>query len=556
MRIDDIKNYIDKFSNFSVVDNPKMEDFSSFLLGSIEDNIPTHIFNKMIYLNSLILPKNKLGDNFIDELLDWSLSPNGNQYGYGYSGKNKLISKPYDGSSPPYLGDAESIFFIRRVFNYTEQIIELNQKLAHILDISWHEPENSFCKIDENGDHYTVATIEDSENLELCTITRKELFFYLYLTDSVLIRFFEAERREGEWDLRINEKVHELKNDENEIYANLYYKKDDNGNCMYSVLRGFQIIRNNVSDDAMFKILTGTEEREYEDFLIHDWKNDQVIKWSSNPQQLGNYFVPSDLPFETSPAYFRHEVLSKYKNDQDKYEIQNRKIYCRGTWDLRYGLNDANQVFVYIIDLSGLPITEQLYWKAFNEKSKARIPKSIFETDFEGKWTKQYNPLNSLKNSLNKIPNIKIKNIELPIWAWPKTHKTKNIDALNNLISSKKDWETQVDILHKNIIEGLKEKNIKKLSNELDCEEKDFRSIKQLERCLEKVNIEKNMIDMIINPFKELNYYRSEIISHTSPDEYPKENLKEHFDKLLAKCDISIQELSKIIEKGLLDSDI
>lgn len=54
------------------------------------------------------------------------------------------------------------------------------------------------------------------------------------------------------------------------------------------------------------------EPKQYVSFIAHDWKNSQVRECSCDPDQLGNYFVKSDWPFSTSPAFFRPEVLLKY----------------------------------------------------------------------------------------------------------------------------------------------------------------------------------------------------------------------------------------------------
>jgi len=70
-----------------------------------------------------------------------------------------------------------------------------------------------------------------------------------------------------------------------------------------------------------------------------------ITEISCNPTCLANYFTKSDLPFEISPAFFRPEVLLRYKSDPDKYELTIRSISCRDAWYLQtYDINDAGQV--------------------------------------------------------------------------------------------------------------------------------------------------------------------------------------------------------------------
>ena len=56
---------------------------------------------------------------------------------------------------------------------------------------------------------------------------------------------------------------------------------------------------------------------------------------STAPGETANHFTKSDLPFETSPAFFRPEVLQRYKSDTDRYTLEDRSISCRGAWHLQ-----------------------------------------------------------------------------------------------------------------------------------------------------------------------------------------------------------------------------
>ncbi|MDR0912662.1 MAG: hypothetical protein LBM96_08720 [Methanobrevibacter sp.] len=558
MKIKDIKNYIKNFEDYNIDEEYKIEDFLNFLLNSSIETIPTHIFNNKIWLNSLILPKKCLKDDYVNELINWEIDYN-NGYSYWSSRSSKELSDPYDGDSPKFLSSGEPIFFFRDIFNNTDSIIEFNQKIAHILDVSFYEPKKSFCKLDKNGDYFTVAKIEDSKNLRLCTITKDDLFFYLYLTDSVLIRFFQAERWDGNsWNFgsRSDEEEYPVTDNKNEIYANLNYKKDDNGKILYSFLRGFQIIKNNISDEVMNNKLNGiAEEREYIDFLIHDWKNKKIIEWSSNPEKIGNYFIESNLPYGTSPIYFKPEVLSKYKSDPEKYSFELGSIICMGTWTLKYDVNDENQIIIYLKDISGLPYNEQLYWKSFNEKPKAGLPEHMIKSDFEGDWGYDYShPLQSLKQNLGNLPQIHIDGNKFNIWELKSSSPTKNIKNLDYVLTdSKKEWEDQINLLYQIVIEGLNSKTINKLAKKLECHEKCLKSIKQLKKCLKKKEIPESTIDCIITPLIELNDYRRFITAHNTNEEYPDGDLKENYGNLLEKCSNSIKKLSEIIEDHILD---
>jgi hypothetical protein len=98
--------------------------------------------------------------------------------------------------------------------------------------------------------------------------------------------------------------------------------------------------------------------RQYALFKAIDLKTGNRLEVSCDPAGLSNYFQPeSDLPLEMSPAFFRAEVLHKYKADLEKYRFEDRSIGCRGTWHLQtYDINEAGQVHTYLRYLGKSPV--------------------------------------------------------------------------------------------------------------------------------------------------------------------------------------------------------
>lgn len=508
-------------------------DFLKFLLG-YDGFIPIYILNESLLVYSLVMPKNRLTGGFDKELLNWDLNI-GAQYGWGYNyKKEKVLFNPHSESKPSWLSEGEPIFFFRKVFNHTIPHIELNQKIAHILDIFDYPPKNGYCKLDENGDYSIVATSEDSNGLKLCTMVDEDLYWYLDLTDSVLIRFFDVKINVLEKESLVNDFK------KKEIYV-LEPMQDIETDILYS-LRGFQIIRSKFIEDA---------EKKYETFWIHDIETKEVFEWSCNPNKLGNVFEPSQLPFEISPAYFDSEVLYRYTDDKEKYTIntRNRLIECRGGWSLRYGVTGENRIFVYIKDLSKLPYNEQMYWRSFNKEFKSDyLPEHIIKTDFEGKWHDLKDSLNALISILNNFPSVIINDNEVKLWELKKSANINDIVPL--LTDSKKKWEEQIIVLHHILIEGLNSKKIKKIAKNKGCFVKKFKSVKQLEQCLIAEGVSEKDIYIIMTPLKELVTKRDEI-AHYHP-KYPL-NLEKDYKILLENCYKSMEKLAEIIKTNVLN---
>jgi len=456
------------------------------------------------------------------------------------------------------LNESIPIFFHRFFEGHkSSSFLEINQKISHVLEIFWLEDRKAFCRINKLGDYEDIATMEDDEDLTLCTLKKEDLEFYLFLSRSVLVIFFNIIRV-----LNISE-FRNYKERKEELYSNkhveLYAKKitqiNKKGKITAAWIRGFQLIRNTTSDHEMIKKLNRQEDREYVSFTIWDWKNKKVCKWSSDPKMLGNYFVKSDLPFGTSFVFFRSEVLSKYKQDPSKYTIGDRKITCRGSWSLEYDINEEGQVHAYICDLSRLPYQEQLYLSSFNEKPKTGISKRAFKTDFMASWDFDYDPLFSLKQILKKFPVAKVKNGKFHIWKMPDLPETRDIKSLNYVVTeSTKEWEDQILILAQILIDGLCTQSINQFAEYLGCRNQELGSLKQLTKCFETLSIEKNEITIFSDPLLKLWKLRSSVVAHPGKN-YPKGDLKKHNRVLIEDCDKAMRKLADFTDKGLLNID-
>ncbi len=540
-----------------------LRDEVSFLLNTTEDCIPVYFTYKYFFLHSFIVSANKMRKGYIEDLLTWSSGIISYSYSYGYSypkgkPKKKIFKAMSDSIGAKTLMNSTPVIFYRFNMDYKEKsFIELNQKIEHLLDIYWLEDKGAYCKIDDNGDIEEIFTVEkDKKNqFTLCTIKKKDLNFYLFLTNSVLVRVFDLDKIHDSWDSNVDyERIEKSYRDtKNEIFFNRTKALEEHGKPTRAWIRGFQIIRNKEKLSKMRKILEGKEDREYVSFIIHDFKNKKIVEWSSNPNELGSYFVKNDLPFGTSPAFFNPQILLKYKQDYEKYSFAYRQINCRGAWSISYDINEEGQVHAYISDLSRLPYEEQLYWKSYNEKPKAGISSRAFDSDFLAKWDFDYDPLFSLKEILKKFPKINYKGENIKIWELPNVPNPNLIDNLCYVdTNSKKEWEDQVLNLAKIIVDGLDTNTIKKISKELNCYGENLGSIKLLSNILKSIKMSSDEIEAIIDPLKIIWDIRSNIVAHPHKA-YPKGDLKKQFRDILIKTDKSLRKLSDLISNKRLN---
>jgi len=533
------------------------EDSLNFLHNTTDDDIPIYISEKNFFLYSLIVPLEKLKDEYIEDLLEWNfMVSSGYGYGYSYSKDEQIpfLTNPMENTNSRILDNSLPLFFLRHFHGYrnNESYIEINQLISHVLDIHWVEEKRAWCKLNELGEMVSVANWIQQSDINLCTFRKEELEFYLFLANSCLVRVFEVSRS-VDWGFSLCENKLEERctEEECEIYA-VRTLIGGPEKPLASFLRGFQIIRCKKSHEELLLKLMEKEPREYASFIIRDWKHKEEREWTSDPDQIGNYFVESDYPFGTSPAFFKPDVLLRYRQDPSRFKIYDRQIECKGAWSLRYDINEEGQVHVYICDLSHLPFQEQLYWKSFNESPKASISLRSFKTDFEGCCDEFYNPLQSLKNTLDNFPQQDEHGNQCPIWKMPHVSETCDLTFIGYVVTeSRKEWEDQILALAKIIVEGLNASYINKLAETYGCRDKSLGSIKQLGKILESISLSSEDIKVIIDTLNELWYLRSAIVAH-SGGEIPKGDLRVHYRNLLIKCDTAMMKLAEHVKKGSL----
>ena len=239
-----------------------------------------------------------------------------------------------------------------------------------------------------------------------------------------------------------------------------YYSQVILGNASYA--NGCIICRTSLTEDDLINEWKAEEDdtqKQYATFKIIDGKNKRLVETSCSPQHIVNYFTKSDFPWEISPAFFDLEVLVRFKNDPEKYSFFNKSISCRNAWNLKeYDINEVGQVHVYVGDLAKLPYKEQLYWKSFNERSKAGISKRAFENDILGEISSEEDPLDSLKATIAYLDE------SLP--AWWKRRGPEMIDEVHYpATDSVTEWGDELLSLDQLLVEGFQVKSLRKVAD-------------------------------------------------------------------------------------------
>ncbi|HVB57401.1 MAG TPA: hypothetical protein VNE63_13390 [Candidatus Acidoferrales bacterium] len=538
-----------------------LEDAIAFLKQSSKDNeFVIYACTKHTFLHAVVVPAASVDPPNIEDLLRWDHNPFsswGILVSFGEP-TSVSIAQPLRSVGADTLEVGEQLLFARtfdgRIGKKT--YYEVLQKFTHAFGLHYVEARMAYCRLDKHGDIEDVIRIVEipARGTEfggtIVTFNRALLDEYLVLTDSTIVRMFDFTRcRYSEFSGWSGS--HDSQCLEDPI---LFYRSHiEPGHASY--MRGCQIVRTLTSRETVIKRhdLSQSEEREYASFIAHDWKNKIVREISTAPGETTNYFTKSELPFETSPAFFRPEVLTKYKADSEKYRLEERSISCRGGWSLQtYDINEAGQIHTYIVYLRNLPYEEQLYWKAHNEKPQKSISKRAFETDFEGKWHQEYDPLESLKGALHDWNRLQV--------PWWELRAEKLPDQVHYSVTSSHDeWANEILHLDQFVIEGFETKWLRNEAQRLGrSPDARLQSLSLVEECLIGMGYADNDARKIFGPLKNAHHLRSKLRGHASGNEAEEirnqilaeyGSYNKHFRALAEVVDQSIRAIGEAFDK-------
>lgn len=476
---------------------------------------------------------------------------------YGGGEGHKVSLEPPLTHAGKSLSAGEKLIF-RRSFDGVqkgESPVELNQKLVHSLGLHFVPERNAYSRLDDRGDIEDVIRVlraelgNGRESLTAVTILVRDLSTYMTLADMALVFMFDFTRFVpgsfngwGDHD-RIDRRT-----------PDLFYHGGGIANASY--VNGRMIVRSAIPLQQLideWKEESNPTKREYATFKIFDRKNGVEVETSCAPEFLSNYFQESDLPWEISPAFFRPDVLHRFKSDPEKYTLDDRTIGCRNAWYLKgYDINEIGQVHAYIDDLARLPIEEQRYWQSFNEWPKGPISKRAHENDIIGEFSSEYNPLHLLKYKIGKL------NDTPPAWWLPRSPEHLHA-ARYPATDSTFEWANEIMALDQLVVEGFQLKPLRKVLEDKGAKvESSWASLRVLGAILVATGLTEDQAKTTLTPLSRLHGLRSTLRAHSSVTEKDKEErlarstygtLRAHFKWLAGECD-------KAFDAALLALDV
>ena len=428
-----------------------------------------------------------------EALLKWSPNPydfSAAEYYWTWSG-DRTRAEPRDATnSSQARADTSCLVFGRNIEGLSDETgnyLEVLQTYVHQVPTYWRPERRAYSRFDHLGDWEDVISLTQKgkgRNIALASFRRQELDLHLIARESVLARSFTFNLLRPTFDPSLLERpaAPRFVRPTDDLFYRMIANGDD-----YCQIRGVQIIRPKLSErEAHYLARTDHLPTEDEappvEFLVQDMRDGTVVKVSTDPATTRTYFKADrdDLPYETSPAFFRPEVLAKYTADRDKYTLQGGGINCRGAWSLQsYSINDAEQVAVYICYLRDLPREEQVYWSSFNERPKAGLSARTIQADFHAELPDETTPLEDIIEVLDRW-----RSSDPEWWTWVTEGEPSRRLTVPHT-DNRDEWAEAFLTLYQAVIEGF---SVKALRRRLQQAEQSFgedeQSIKLLERLL------------------------------------------------------------------------
>lgn len=504
------------------------------------------------FIHTVALPAKALASASVEDLLTWSDNPFKSIASYVSGGGRKTmwIERGSDNRGATALDAGVDLVFGRSFEGWSgpdRSYFEVNQEYAHLAGIHWRPEQSAYCRFDDNGDLSDLVSVSTHKNLDdvaLVTFTWPTLEEYLGIAAYILVRMFDFTLlRRGHFSGWGDgpECITRVSND-------LLYRQKIQGDAVYT--RGVQIIRPRDARTISVQVSKGRRgdsDRDHVTFIADDWRHKKVLVISTDPAATTNYFQAheNDLPFEVTPAFFRPEVLSKYKTDRDKYTVDEREIHCRTAWTLRaYDVNAAGQVFAYICYLRNLPYNEQLHWKSYNEEPKAPISERALINDFKGEFVTFQHPRAEMLSILQRWQTRRVE------W-WTLREEDLLHRANPPITTSKDEWGEAVMDLAKLVVEGFE---VKPLRAALTSVGEAFDSKDQSIALLEKLVVAKGSPGdpTTLDGLRRVQHIRSKVKGHAGSSEgktlaqdalAKHGTYAEHFKHL---CELIVRDLERV----------
>lgn len=437
------------------------------------------------------------------------------------------------------INQPDSIFplvIARNFYGLRPDYLEILEEFRLFHNLYHDTRNNVFIKFTESGDEEEIIRIRPKHvDIRLKALKQFLAFRGMYLAIYFVIRRYST--------LQLDD-IEESERTASHVDSNMCYTRnvgDYDHEVIFSRLLGKKLIEGMPLEETGFYPFE--KQQKYEDYIIGIDENGNEYSFSSNPDNLANFFGQNpNNPFYLTPVFFKRDVLKKYYEDTDKYEVLDGYIKCGGYWGIEIDNNHTEYVIVYLGDLGKLPFNEQRYWRSYNVARDGGISDVAYKRGIEAEFADPTEPALLFKYRFEQFQKKWLDKFDWYLFKPLNENDEYHLKALRMpLNTTQSEFDEQVLSLTKVLIDSLNEKNLKQaITSKLDS---DTRGISKLELYLqqEKVADYQDIIDFM----RILQSIRSWSSAHRKSSDFDKKmeklnidlnNLPDEFKHLLEKA--------------------
>ncbi|RKU22123.1 hypothetical protein C6500_04900 [Candidatus Poribacteria bacterium] len=295
---------------------------------------------------------------------------------------------------------SEPLVIGRQFSKMKEDYLEISEEFRLFHNLYHDRKTDTYIKIDDAGNETTVVIVKPDE----VQIRLKEIRQFLAIKEMYLSLLFEFNEY-SEYS------VEELGPSEFEQYGFrrkgamcwTYNRWDIPVQNFQSIssLRGRKLIEPLPKSKSGFGDFA--EDPKYTEFIVGVDENGDEVFYTCNPYKLKRISGENpDAPWDFTPVHFRKQVLDRYYNEPNKYNVKDSRVEC-GMWGMKIDNHNSDKVCVMLRDLGSLPYTEQLHWKSHNIPPEGGVSETFYRRMVKGERANSNQPDILFKQSYEQL---------------------------------------------------------------------------------------------------------------------------------------------------------
>ncbi len=254
----------------------------------------------------------------------------------------------------------EPLVLVREYYGVAPAEVEIDQQFRLFHNMRFEAATGTYWKMQEDGARFAAIKIEGSRVLARSPYLKQ----YLAARQMDLVIFMDSKA----WSTEAPDSTNSL-----EFRTDTYTGRLDYLEAWHasSERHGSRYLAKKVIPAGPVETCGiwpyEAEDSHYPEFIIGEDEHGRPRKFSCEPDRLANFFgANSGAPHYLSPVHFRREVLAKYYDNPELYEVADGRLRCASLWSVQIDNDLEDRVVVFLGDLGrDLPASERDHWRAY-----------------------------------------------------------------------------------------------------------------------------------------------------------------------------------------------